>query len=97
MTHGPSYSRANVRRERLRVQKRTVPAGPRGPIGRVATMNTITVEQQQRIVELLREGHSARDVERITGHRRETVLLYGRLAGILPVRTSSRTTQALAA
>jgi hypothetical protein len=38
-------------------------------------MNTLTVEQQQRIVELLREGHSAREVERITGHRRETVLL----------------------
>ncbi len=48
-------------------------------------MNTLTVEQQERIVELLREGHSAREVERITGHRRETVLLYERLAGVLPM------------
>jgi hypothetical protein len=60
-------------------------------------MNTITVEQQQRIVELLREGNSAREVERITGHRRETIILYGRLAGVLPARTSSRATQARAA
>ena len=59
-------------------------------------MNTLTVEQQERIVELLREGKSAREVERITGHSRETVLLYGRLAGIAPpARTTS--TQALAA
>jgi hypothetical protein len=50
-------------------------------------MNTLTVEQQERIVELLREGHSAREVERITGHRRETVILYGRLAGLVPRRT----------
>jgi hypothetical protein len=54
-------------------------------------MNTLTVEQQQRIVELLREGHSAREVERITGHRRETVVLYGRLAGVLRERPSSAT------
>ncbi|HTZ54794.1 MAG TPA: hypothetical protein VMB20_06990 [Candidatus Acidoferrum sp.] len=60
-------------------------------------MNTLTVEQQQRIVELLREGHSAREVERITGHRRETIILYGRLAGVLPMRTSPATTQARAA
>jgi hypothetical protein len=59
-------------------------------------MNTLTVEQQHRIVELLREGHSAREVERITGHRRETVLLYGRLAGVLP-RTRSTGVQARAA
>jgi hypothetical protein len=52
-------------------------------------MNTITVEQQQRILELLREGRSAREVERITGHRRETVLLYGRLAGVLPTTASN--------
>jgi hypothetical protein len=51
-------------------------------------MNTITVEQQQRIVELLREGKSAREVERITGHRRETVLLYGRLAALVSRRST---------
>lgn len=60
-------------------------------------MNTLTVEQQQRIVELLREGMSAREVERITGHRRETVVLYGRLAGVLPSRVSPEPTQARAA
>lgn len=60
------------------------------------SMNTITVEQQERILDLLREGRSAREVERLTGHRRETVLLYGRLAGILPV-TRSNAPQAIAA
>jgi hypothetical protein len=60
-------------------------------------MNTLTVEQQERIVELLREGHSAREVERITGHRRETIILYGRLAGIVPSRVSSGATQGRAA
>jgi hypothetical protein len=59
-------------------------------------MNTITVEQQERILELLREGRSAREVERITGHRRETVMLYGRLAGLLP-QTASSAPQACAA
>jgi hypothetical protein len=59
-------------------------------------MNTITVDQQQRILDLLREGRSAREVERITGHRRETVILYGRLAGILP-RTASNAPQGRAA
>lgn len=52
-------------------------------------MNTLTVEQQQRILDLLRDGHSAREVERITGHRRETIVLYGRLAGIVPPRTAA--------
>ena len=47
-------------------------------------MNTLTVEQQERILKLLREGHTMREVERITGHRRETISLYGRLAGITP-------------
>jgi hypothetical protein len=47
-------------------------------------MNTITPEQQTRILELLAAGKSAREIERITGHRRETILLYGRLAGLLP-------------
>lgn len=51
-------------------------------------MNTITVEQQERILDLLREGRSAREVERITGHRRETICLYGKLAGILPRESS---------
>jgi hypothetical protein len=60
-------------------------------------MNTLTVEQQQRIVELLREGHSAREVERITGHRRETVILYGRLAGIVPAKNTTSATVGLAA
>jgi uncharacterized protein YerC len=59
-------------------------------------MNTLTVEQQLRIVELLREGHSEREVERITGHRRETIIPYGRLAGVLPTRASSGANQARA-
>jgi transcriptional regulator len=51
-------------------------------------MNTLTVEQQQRILTLLEEGKSLREVERITGHRRETISLYGRLAGVLPRKTA---------
>jgi len=85
-----------VRWEDFAAQKRTVPAGPNEPVVRVFAMNTLTVEQQQRIVDLLREGHSAREVERITGHRRETVLLYGRLAGLVS-RKSAGGTQAMAA
>ncbi|HET9028830.1 MAG TPA: hypothetical protein VFN49_01525 [Candidatus Aquilonibacter sp.] len=61
-------------------------------------MNTITVEQQERILDLLREGKSTREVERITGHRRETISLYGKLAGVLP-REAARvnTPQSMAA
>jgi uncharacterized protein YerC len=47
-------------------------------------MNQLTVEQQQRVLTLLREGYSLREIERKTGHRRETISLYGRLAGLLP-------------
>ncbi len=47
-------------------------------------MNTLTLEQQHRILSLLEEGKSLREIERETGHRRETISLYGRLAGILP-------------
>lgn len=53
-------------------------------------MNSLTVEQQQRILSLLREGRSLREVERITGHRRETISLYGRLAGIRPSKDVAR-------
>jgi hypothetical protein len=59
-------------------------------------MNTLTPQQQERIVRLLEEGKSLREVERITGHRRETISLYGRLAGVLP-RTASAAPQSLAA
>lgn len=47
-------------------------------------MNQLTVQQQERLIALLREGHSLREIERRTGHRRETISLYGRLAGLLP-------------
>jgi DNA-binding NarL/FixJ family response regulator len=59
-------------------------------------MNTLTPEQQRRILALLEEGKSLREIERVTGHRRETISLYGRLAGILP-RKHSLTQQARAA
>jgi hypothetical protein len=60
-------------------------------------MNTLTPQQQERIVRLLEEGKSLREVERITGHRRETISLYGRLAGILPRTDAAAAPQALAA
>ena len=59
-------------------------------------MNTLTVEQQSRILSLLEEGLSLREIERVTGHRRETISLYGRLAGILPQKQTGEAT-ALAA
>ena len=66
-------------------------------LGRLVSMNTLTVEQQQRILSLLEEGRTIREVERVTGHRRETISLYGRLAGILPSKQSNRAPSALAA
>lgn len=60
-------------------------------------MNTITVEQQRRILALIEEGKSLREIERMTGHRRETISLYGRLAGLLPKHDSQSRPQALAA
>lgn len=60
-------------------------------------MNTLTVEQQRRIRALLEEGRSLREIERITGHRRETISLYGRIAGILPRKEDVSTPSALAA
>jgi hypothetical protein len=59
-------------------------------------MNTLTVEQQRRI-RLLEDGRSVREVERITGHRRETVSLYGKLARVLPRIEQPATPQSRAA
>jgi uncharacterized protein YerC len=53
-------------------------------------MNQLTVPQQERLIALIREGHTLREIERRTGHRRETISLYGRLAGLLPRKTESR-------
>ena len=69
--------------------------GARAAAGRYSCMNTLTVEQQERILSLLEDGRSIREVERITGHRRETISLYGKLAGVIPRETQS--TQACAA
>lgn len=68
-------------------------------------MNTLTDEQRERVLELLREGKSLRAIERETGHRRETIAAYGRRAGLLgepvvrliPRGDASGTTQARAA
>ena len=46
-------------------------------------MNTLTERQRERVLRLLREGKSLRQIEDETGHRRETVALYGRRAGLL--------------
>lgn len=68
-----------------------------GASGAVFGMNTLTVEQQRRILNLLEEGRSLREIERITGHRRETISLYGRLAGLLPAKSAGSAPSALAA
>ena len=59
-------------------------------------MNQLTVDQQRRLLTLIQEGHSLREIERRTGHRRETIALYGRLAGLLP-RKSDRVDVRMAA
>ena len=46
-------------------------------------MNTLTEHQRERVLRLLREGKSLRQIEEETGHRRETVALYARRAGLL--------------
>jgi uncharacterized protein YerC len=46
-------------------------------------MNTLTDQQRDRILALLRQGKSLRRIEFETGHRRETIAAYGRRAGLL--------------
>jgi|GEM_PF-2750855 len=41
-------------------------------------VNELTQKQRERIVHLVREGLSFRSIERITGHRRETISRYAR-------------------
>ncbi|MGA3036690.1 MAG: hypothetical protein ABSE64_04315 [Vulcanimicrobiaceae bacterium] len=59
-------------------------------------MNTLTDQQRDRILALLREGKSLRSIESETGHRRETIAAYGRRAGVLsnePTDLNSRRLQ----
>jgi transcriptional regulator len=72
-------------------------AGAQARRGGLSGMNTLTVEQQQRILSLLEDGKSLREIERITGHRRETISLYGRLAGLRPAKSTVSEQNALAA
>ncbi|HTX03190.1 MAG TPA: hypothetical protein VMD07_05875 [Candidatus Acidoferrales bacterium] len=46
-------------------------------------MNTLTDRQRERILTLLRQGKSLRRIEFETGHRRETIAIYGRRAGLI--------------
>jgi hypothetical protein len=46
-------------------------------------MNELSVAEQETILGLLRLGWSARRIERETGHRRETILRYGRAASLI--------------
>ena len=46
-------------------------------------MNTLTEAQRERVLALLREGKTLRRIEAETGHRRETIALYGRRAGLI--------------
>ncbi|MGH7756712.1 MAG: hypothetical protein ACREM8_10575 [Vulcanimicrobiaceae bacterium] len=46
-------------------------------------MNTLTEAQRQRVLALMREGKTLRQIERETGHRRETIAAYGRRRGLL--------------
>lgn len=46
-------------------------------------MNTLTDAQRERVLTLLRDGKTLRRIEAETGHRRETIALYGRRAGLI--------------
>ena len=46
-------------------------------------MNSLTDEQRDRVLALLRAGKTLRRIEDETGHRRETIAAYGRRAGLL--------------
>ena len=46
-------------------------------------MNELTTWQRERILQRLREGRTLRQIQSETGHRRETIARYGRLAGHL--------------
>ena len=48
---------------------------------RALGVNELTIKQRERIVRLVRDGLSFRSIERITGHRRETISRYAREAG----------------
>lgn len=43
-------------------------------------MNTLTDAQRDRVLALLRQGKTLRQIERETGHRRETIAAYARRA-----------------
>ena len=47
------------------------------------SMNTLTQAQRDRLLALLREGKTLRQIEHETGHRRETIAAYARRAGLL--------------
>ncbi|HEY8298710.1 MAG TPA: hypothetical protein VIG32_11900 [Candidatus Baltobacteraceae bacterium] len=46
-------------------------------------MNTLTREQEERILAMLRAGKTLRRIENETGHRRETIAAYGRRSGLI--------------
>ena len=73
---------------RARESGRTAKSGQnvQGGAGRACEatgMNTLTAEQRDRVLALLREGKTLRRIERETGHRRETIAAYGRRAGLI--------------
>lgn len=51
--------------------------------GEAVFVNTLTDQQRERVLGLLRQGKTLRSIERETGHRRETIAAYGRRAGLL--------------
>lgn len=60
-------------------------------------MDSLTDEQRWRDGGTLGRRHERPRGRAITGHRRETVILYGRLAGAVPPRNVSKTVGSLAA
>ncbi len=53
-----------------------------GAASEAMCLNELTPLQRERVLQCVREGMSLREVERVTGHRRETVSRYARTAGL---------------
>ena len=71
-------SRSRPREHRNAVQKRP----PSRIASEVLGLNELTGAQRERILGFLRDGMSLRSIERLTGHRRETISRYARREGL---------------
>ncbi len=56
----------------------------------ILCLNELTAKQRERVLDLVREGLTFRHIERLTGHRRETISRYARREGLRIERSRER-------